>query len=151
MLLQLSLCLVALTYCPISAHASPIPPVFQRKRHLLESSPVESQHSLSVEAIIGIAAIAVAILGIALPLLWPSVRSWRNSWPRRSRFRLSSASRSNQNMIFLSHPPQRATSSPPPPPPIPSHASAAAIPRPQRARYDNYEQHRELMRRALIY
>ncbi|EMD89219.1 hypothetical protein COCC4DRAFT_60898 [Bipolaris maydis ATCC 48331] len=142
MLLQLLL--VALVCCPISAYASPISPVFQRRRPL-ESSPVESQHSLSVEAIIGIAAIAVAVLGIALPLIWPSVRSW----PCRLRFRLSAASY-NYNMLFLNRLPRCAI---PSPPPVTSHASdraaAAAIPRSQRARFDHSEQHRELMRRAL--
>ncbi|EUC45001.1 hypothetical protein COCMIDRAFT_96750 [Bipolaris oryzae ATCC 44560] len=135
--------------CSISACASPIPPIFQRRQQcLLESSPVESHSSLSVEAIIGIAAIAVAIMGIALPLIWPSVRSWRNSWPRRSRFCLiSSTSSIDQNMLFLNRLPQRAI---PSLPPITSHASdvdAAAIPRPQRAIFDHCEQHRELMRR----
>ena len=140
---------VVLACCPISADASPISPMFQR-RHLLERSPLESHSSPPVEAIIGIAAIAVAILGIAFPLIWPSVRSWRNPWPRRSRFHLSSTSY-KQNMLFLHRPPQRAIPSPSITSLASDRADAAAIPRPQRARFDSSEQHRELMRRALIY
>jgi uncharacterized membrane protein len=83
--------LVALIYLPISALARPAPHVFHRQ--YLENPPIES-HSLSVEAIVGIIAIIVAILGIALPLIWPSLRTRLDPRRRRSRFRLSSTTSS---------------------------------------------------------
>lgn len=77
---------VVSAYLYIAAYARPI--TFLSEREDLTSSPIKS-HSLSAEAIVGVIAIAVAIFGIALPFIWPSLRARLDS---RLHFRSSPSS-----------------------------------------------------------
>ena len=70
--MPLQLLLVALAYCSGITCARPIQTVLQRE--LLNRSTIQSE-GLSVEVIVGVIAVAVAIFGIALPFVWPSLRS----------------------------------------------------------------------------
>jgi hypothetical protein len=85
MLLQFLL--IVFTYLLVGARAHPMVSVFERQNP--ETSSNES-HSMSVEALVGVIAIAVAILGIVFPLIWPSFKARLDSRRRRSRFRLNS-------------------------------------------------------------
>lgn len=85
MLLQFSLFVFA--YFLVGTQAHPMISVFERQNP--DTSSNES-HSMSVEALVGVIAIAVAILGIVFPLIWPSFKARLDSRRRRSRFRLNS-------------------------------------------------------------
>jgi len=63
---------IAFAYLFMNAYARPTPVLLERER--LTNSPIKPQN-LSVEAIVGVIAIVVAVLGIALPFIWPSLRA----------------------------------------------------------------------------
>jgi hypothetical protein len=77
------LLLVAFAYFHTSACARTTPDVFRREYF---NSPPSASSNLSIEAIVGIIAVGVAVFGIALPFLWPSLKrrleSCRQTYPR---------------------------------------------------------------------
>ena len=81
---------VNFAYCFGIICALPIESYLQRER--VKRSTIQSQ-SLSVEAVVGVIAVAVAIFGIALPFIWPRLRSRLDS-RRHSRSRSRSTSTS---------------------------------------------------------
>ncbi|KAI5372363.1 hypothetical protein CC77DRAFT_1016022 [Alternaria alternata] len=141
----LRLLLVTFTYSFSTIHAHPIQIILQREQ--VKRSTIQSQ-SLSVEAIVGVIAVVVAIFGIALPFIWPHLRSRLDS-RRHSRSRYRSTT--NSNVLLADHPWQHAM----PRSSVESHAAAGlgetGISRPQRARSDNCEQQRGLIRRTLTF
>ncbi|CAI9627813.1 unnamed protein product [Alternaria burnsii] len=134
---------VNFAYCFGIICALPIESPMQRER--IESSIIQSQ-SLSVEAVVGVIAVVVAIFGIALPFIWPHLRSRLDS-----RRHARSRSRSTTNPHVSLHPWRHAM----PLSSIASHAAAGlgetVISRPQRAQSDNCEQQRGLIRRTLTF
>ncbi|KAL1792913.1 hypothetical protein ACET3X_009420 [Alternaria dauci] len=107
-------------------------------------SPQIGSSKLSIEAIVGIVAVVVAVLGIALPFLWPSFKGRR--LPVLSR-RPHPSSTSHLD-IPLANSPSRFTI---PPPSIKSRVADSTISRPQYVRFDHREQQRVLVRRTLTF
>ncbi|KAF7676039.1 hypothetical protein GT037_005544 [Alternaria burnsii] len=121
------------------------------QRERIKRSIIQSQ-SLSVEAVVGVIAVVVAIFGIALPFIWPHLKSRLDSRRHsRSRSRSTVTSPANSNVPLVDHPWQHAM----PHSSIESHAAAGLgeteISRPQRAQSDNREQQRGLIRRTLTF
>jgi hypothetical protein len=75
------------------SQAAPIPHVALHRAQLIsaDNEPTATPNGLSTEAIIAVVAVAVAVFGIVLPFIWPSIKtSLAASRRRYSRSRPSS-------------------------------------------------------------